>query len=383
MRVGSSPHVRGAHLDRRLPRRESGIIPACAGSTWPASPPWHSSWDHPRMCGEHRNIIACICVSLGSSPHVRGAQKHCRHRRGVPGIIPACAGSTIRFYPECGGNGDHPRMCGEHSLSINHAGTPVGSSPHVRGAPLRKRGAVGIRRIIPACAGSTCWWRCCCPCWWDHPRMCGEHSLTRKRSMTRPGSSPHVRGAHRRCSFVLETKKGSSPHVRGAQKHCRHRRGVPGIIPACAGSTIRFYPECGGNGDHPRMCGEHSLSINHAGTPVGSSPHVRGAPLRKRGAVGIRRIIPACAGSTCWWRCCCPCWWDHPRMCGEHSLTRKRSMTRPGSSPHVRGAHRRCSFVLETKKGSSPHVRGALSFSNWRLVLRGIIPACAGSTLRK
>ena len=94
MRVGSSPHVRGAHLDRRLPRRESGIIPACAGSTWPASPPWHSSWDHPRMCGEHFIFGGDLPLTEGSSPHVRGAQKHCRHRRGVPGIIPACAGST-------------------------------------------------------------------------------------------------------------------------------------------------------------------------------------------------------------------------------------------------------------------------------------------------
>ena len=119
MRVGSSPHVRGAHLDRRLPRRESGIIPACAGSTWPASPPWHSSWDHPRMCGEHRNIIACICVSLGSSPHVRGAQKHCRHRRGVPGIIPACAGSTSTPTTRNPTQWDHPRMCGEHSSAAS------------------------------------------------------------------------------------------------------------------------------------------------------------------------------------------------------------------------------------------------------------------------
>ena len=257
VKAGSSPHVRGAR-GLLLPRGiVLGIIPACAGSTSYLAAIFHLPRDHPRMCGEHRNIIACICVSLGSSPHVRGAQKHCRHRRGVPGIIPACAGSTIRFYPECGGNGDHPRMCGEHSLSINHAGTPVGSSPHVRGAPLRKRGAVGIRRIIPACAGSTCWWRCCCPCWWDHPRMCGEHSLTRKRSMTRPGSSPHVRGAHRRCSFVLETKKGSSPHVRGAQELDDNGLGLFGIIPACAGSTsartsTRRWPR-----DHPRMCGEH------------------------------------------------------------------------------------------------------------------------------
>ena len=176
MRVGSSPHVRGAR-GLLLPRGiVLGIIPACAGSTSYLAAIFHLPRDHPRMCGEHRNIIACICVSLGSSPHVRGAQKHCRHRRGVPGIIPACAGSTIRFYPECGGNGDHPRMCGEHSLSINHAGTPVGSSPHVRGALLRRHPGFGRLGIIPACAGSTT-----CVSWreyWprDHPRMCGEHT---------------------------------------------------------------------------------------------------------------------------------------------------------------------------------------------------------------
>ena len=95
VKAGSSPHVRGAR-GLLLPRGiVLGIIPACAGSTSYLAAIFHLPRDHPRMCGEHRNIIACICVSLGSSPHVRGAQKHCRHRRGVPGIIPACAGSTM------------------------------------------------------------------------------------------------------------------------------------------------------------------------------------------------------------------------------------------------------------------------------------------------
>ena len=133
--LGSSPHVRGARLTLSTQPPATGIIPACAGST---------------------PLLARIRpIQQGSSPHVRGAQKHCRHRRGVPGIIPACAGSTIRFYPECGGNGDHPRMCGEHSLSINHAGTPVGSSPHVRGAPVMRLSGMHRAGIIPACAGST------------------------------------------------------------------------------------------------------------------------------------------------------------------------------------------------------------------------------------
>ena len=131
---GSSPHVRGAR-GLLLPRGiVLGIIPACAGSTSYLAAIFHLPRDHPRMCGEHRNIIACICVSLGSSPHVRGAQKHCRHRRGVPGIIPACAGSTklISHVPFVGG--DHPRMCGEHLVDRARRGLWSGSSPHVRGA---------------------------------------------------------------------------------------------------------------------------------------------------------------------------------------------------------------------------------------------------------
>ena len=208
------------------------------------------------MCGEHRNIIACICVSLGSSPHVRGAQKHCRHRRGVPGIIPACAGSTIRFYPECGGNGDHPRMCGEHSLY----------------QPRRHSGG-----IIPACAGSTgnaVEWRASS---WDHPRMCGEHQFR-----------------------VVEVRQveGSSPHVRGARHGVSVASIVMGIIPACAGSTnVAFYsPD--GLWDHPRMCGEHVQSVNSIPSKPGSSPHVRGALRHYQLCRAERGIIPACAGST-------------------------------------------------------------------------------------
>ena len=117
--AGSSPHVRGAR-GLLLPRGiVLGIIPACAGSTSYLAAIFHLPRDHPRMCGEHRNIIACICVSLGSSPHVRGAQKHCRHRRGVPGIIPACAGSTSTPTTRNPTQWDHPRMCGEHSSAAS------------------------------------------------------------------------------------------------------------------------------------------------------------------------------------------------------------------------------------------------------------------------
>ena len=155
VKAGSSPHVRGAR-GLLLPRGiVLGIIPACAGSTSYLAAIFHLPRDHPRMCGEHRNIIACICVSLGSSPHVRGAQKHCRHRRGVPGIIPACAGSTSTPTTRNPTQWDHPRMCGEHGAIAQQAQGQQGSSPHVRGAHLAAHNFAKTDGIIPACAGST------------------------------------------------------------------------------------------------------------------------------------------------------------------------------------------------------------------------------------
>ena len=163
---GSSPHVRGARLTLSTQPPATGIIPACAGST---------------------PLLARIRpIQQGSSPHVRGAQKHCRHRRGVPGIIPACAGSTIRFYPECGGNGDHPRMCGEHSLY----------------QPRRHSGG-----IIPACAGSTSSALLRFGRSRDHPRMCGEHGALVCTACWQTGSSPHVRGAHFENSIIPRKRK--------------------------------------------------------------------------------------------------------------------------------------------------------------------------------
>ena len=72
------------------------------------------------------------------------------------------------------------------------------------------------------------------------------------------------------------------------------------------------------------------------------------------------RIIPADAGSTEPNKFKKIALRDHPRGCGEHS---------------------RASGVGSLRVGSSPRMRGALSFAAFRTVVRGIIPADAGSTL--
>ena len=113
------------------------------------------STNHPRMCGEHRSGYCEYPLVRGSSPHVRGAQNQRIPGRGLRGIIPACAGSTV------------------HRITKVIAVT--GSSPHVRGAPVEFNRNPDVHGIIPACAGST--------------------SRVRLPLMTTRGSSPHVRGA--------------------------------------------------------------------------------------------------------------------------------------------------------------------------------------------
>ena len=67
------------------------------------------------MCGEHFIISARGLGKTGSSPHVRGARNPAVIYPGETGIIPACAGSTQSHSPRLNRLWDHPRMCGEHT----------------------------------------------------------------------------------------------------------------------------------------------------------------------------------------------------------------------------------------------------------------------------
>ena len=168
------------------------------------------------------------------------------------------------------------------------------------------------------------------------------------------------------------------------------------------------------------MCGEHLSTVAVSDATTGSSPHVRGAHGRQRGFGGLRGIIPACAGSTWQGYAIRPICRDHPRMCGEHRVRDVSFRRREGSSPHVRGAlqsgrgrdvvrgiipacagstcrgraagsrardhprmcgeHPRQRYFTTVQPGSSPHVRGAPVATSLNWPIGGIIPACAGST---
>ena len=175
--------------------------------------------------------------------------------------------------------------------------------------------------------------------------------------------------------------EGSSPHARGAREH----------------RETHLRPDR----DHPRMRGEHD-------PPRGP-------------AVAVDGIIPACAGSTYvdWEtgvkggssphargarstrRLRAPRAWDHPRMRGEHaglvrvdgglrgiipacagSTCHQPSQPAPlmGSSPHARGAPRP-STAISRQSWDHPRMRGEHGEDEGRVCGDGgIIPACAGST---
>ena len=70
-------------------------------------------------------------------------------------IIPAYAGSTSAGRGKALRPSDHPRIRGEHGDIGMRGVDGVGSSPHTRGAPMRRPARPTPTRIIPAYAGST------------------------------------------------------------------------------------------------------------------------------------------------------------------------------------------------------------------------------------
>ena len=94
---GSSPHARGPLGKAFILIEYRGIIPACAGSTMPDHDVGIPSWDHPRMRGVHNGVGVIIRQIVGSSPHARGPLLVWMPWPVQTGIIPACAGSTLFF----------------------------------------------------------------------------------------------------------------------------------------------------------------------------------------------------------------------------------------------------------------------------------------------
>ena len=273
-------------------------------------------WAHPRVCGENNTILCEARHTVGSSPRVRG-----KLRLGLPvvamnGLIPACAGKTTSILGFAQGAWAHPRVCGEN---ISHNAPPfseAGSSPRVRGKLSLEGEKVSQARLIPACAGKTAGAQGSRKIVWAHPRVCGENTFPSARDAALKGSSPRVRG---KPVFASEVPDGA------------------GLIPACAGKTTQSKKQQSGQEAHPRVCGENHRFTPFSRMYSGSSPRVRGKLFDIVQPFITEGLIPACAGKTICSRGRSHAIWAHPRVCGENIRQALMTCWRIGSSPRVRG----------------------------------------------
>ncbi len=152
--------------------------------------------DHPRRCGENKDLARYYQHQRGSPPQVRGklilgigygssrgitpagagkTYSACNFRNRLPGspprmrgklpslisaaitlrITPADAGKTDYAQPAFAAEEDHPRGCGENYSPIDIFSSTRGSPPRMRGKPLIFVCSIGCIRITPADAGKT------------------------------------------------------------------------------------------------------------------------------------------------------------------------------------------------------------------------------------
>ena len=214
-------------------------------------------------------------------------------------FIPAPAGNTTTLPMRRLARTVHPRACGEHRAGPDAYTTAHGSSPRLRGTRLASLGAGQRRRFIPAPAGNTHVQPRHCGRCAVHPRACGEHSHSRRGRTPRAGSSPRLRGTRKTALMLRQMER---------------------FIPAPAGNTARGWTMNDMSTVHPRACGEHDAFAPAGGRNVGSSPRLRGTPIRRMGNGADWRFIPAPAGNTAGWgRLTLPTP-VHPRACGEHKV---------------------------------------------------------------
>ena len=173
--VGSPPHLRGKHLVIKGQLFLQGITPAPAGKTSKYQRKLGKNGDHPRTCGENKDVIFNKVYRIGSPPHLRGKQGVYLGDGSQTRITPAPAGKTYFMNRGRMQKEDHPRTCGENCKSLPITVGRSGSPPHLRGKP----GGLGVSvrqiGITPAPAGKTLPHIFSFPFTPDHPRTCGEN----------------------------------------------------------------------------------------------------------------------------------------------------------------------------------------------------------------
>ena len=255
---GSPPRVRGKRRWDSTRDTEQRITPACAGKTDQTEGVGRDRPDHPRVCGENRQLRYLSDPCKGSPPRMRGKRSTFPYKKTVAGITPAHAGKTLSSRHLCREHRDHPRACGENRRHKPENRSYLGSPPRMRGKPVLPFYVVRLTGITPAHAGKTTRTSARLSPSGDHPRACGENRLSTDSRICWTGSPPRMRGK----PAGIDTAPS-----------------VTGITPAHAGKTITTSGHYGLVRDHPRACGENGRYILKICVMTGSPPRMRGKHL--------------------------------------------------------------------------------------------------------
>ena len=192
--MGSPPRMRGKPVFGQTFFCPFGITPAHAGKTPAHRDSSCHNRDHPRACGENSLSEASGLFDQGSPPRMRGKPSQRDTALLLDGITPAHAGKTPAGALRMRRRRDHPRACGENSTPSIAAMRSAGSPPRMRGKPGGDVIGIPARGITPAHAGKTTISSRQRRASRDHPRACGENSSPTPDTTRTPGSPPRMRG---------------------------------------------------------------------------------------------------------------------------------------------------------------------------------------------
>ena len=138
-----------------LPRFFTRITPAYAGKSFKNSKFSRVAQDHPRLCGEKGSPSLYSRSSSGSPPPMRGKAPFRFVVVACGGITPAYAGKSRCTGSSRGNCWDHPRLCGEKRELMSKSAAIAGSPPPMRGRGPLLVCSLHTSRITPAYAGKS------------------------------------------------------------------------------------------------------------------------------------------------------------------------------------------------------------------------------------
>ena len=132
-----------------------GITPAYAGKSSGTEWGFRSDWDHPRLCGEKTVSTCPRLADTGSPPPMRGKASPPHFTGGKNRITPAYAGKSRNTVLCSLLHEDHPRLCGEKRGRLTVGTLGIGSPPPMRGKEFPLFLPRFHLRITPAYAGKS------------------------------------------------------------------------------------------------------------------------------------------------------------------------------------------------------------------------------------